>query len=705
MAGPSMIGRTLGGFSVEREIGRGGMGEVLLARQDTLGRPAVLKRILRDLANQPELAERFQREARSAGAIHHQNVVAVYDLFTHRGAHYLAQEYVDGADLASVLLIEAPLPWRIAALIALEIARGLEAVHAVGTLHRDLKPANLLLGRRGQVKISDFGLALDVESSSLTLPGVALGTPDYMAPEQLRCERVDARTDVFAFGCVVYEMLTGVPPFSLRAVRARGGDEDEEGEPHDTIAERIARGRFRPVRRADRRIPRALARMVERCLRAKPKRRAASARELRRQLEALLGTPLARRLPGRARALGLGTRPVRAALRRDRRADRRAGERGAPATARTAVGRGDRRGRDGPRDRTRDVAAAARDAVDGPSARDRATSGRPRRRRAARVRATLSPRALDRWGTVRACEAAPASPSRRAHESGRSGMDRLEGRTAVVTGGGSGIGRGIALALASEGMNVVVADLQSESAEAVASEVMQAGARAIAVQCDVTSDGSLASAASAAADAFGPVHVLSNNAGVIVETGPISDRTMADWEYVFSVNLFGIVRSVGAFLPGMQAHGEGGHIVNTASMAALISQPRHGIAIYGASKYACLAYCEYLRAELEPFGIGVSALCPGMIESNLSATSAANRPAAYGGPEPPPAIDGIRKEHAPPGAVVLSGEECGRIVVGGIRENRLHIVTHTESLPLVEQRFEAIRADYAAEVAARQARS
>ena len=279
----TMVGRQLGGFSVEGEIGRGGMGEVLLARQDSLGRPAVLKRILKDLAHHPELAERFEREARSAGAVHHHNVVAVYDLFSYRGAQYIALEYVEGADLANVLLIEAPLPWRIAALIAVEISRGLEAIHARGTLHRDLKPANLLLGRRGEVKITDFGLALDAEASALTRPGVALGTPSYMAPEQLRCERVDARADVFAFGCVLYEMLTGAPPFPAVT--------ESQGDPPETVAERIQRGRYRSVRRSAHGTPRALARMIERCLKAKPKRRVASARELRRRLESLLGYP------------------------------------------------------------------------------------------------------------------------------------------------------------------------------------------------------------------------------------------------------------------------------------------------------------------------------------------------------------------------------------------------------------------------------
>lgn len=294
-------GRTLGGFTVEREIGRGGMGEVLLATQTSLGRAVVLKRILRDLAGEPELAARFEREARAAGALHHGNVVAVYDLFTHRGAQYIALEYVDGVDLASAIALEGALPWRVAATIALEMARGLEAVHARGTLHRDLKPANLLLGRRGEVKITDFGLALDAEASPLTRPGVALGTPSYMAPEQLRCERADARSDVFAFGCVLYEMLTGAPAFPPAACDgasgggARGTDDGAgvgAARPaSDSAALRIQRGRYVPVRRAARGVPRRLARLVARCLRPSPKRRVASARELRRALEQLLASP------------------------------------------------------------------------------------------------------------------------------------------------------------------------------------------------------------------------------------------------------------------------------------------------------------------------------------------------------------------------------------------------------------------------------
>ena len=162
---PTQVGRRLGGFTVERELGRGGMGVVVVARQQSLDRLAVLKRIHPELAMDPELEARFEREAIAAARLHHPNVVSVYDRFQYRGAHYIATEYVDGADLGKILGSLSRLPWRIAATIALEIARGLEAIHAEGMLHRDLKPQNLLVGRRGAVKIADFGLALDMSGS------------------------------------------------------------------------------------------------------------------------------------------------------------------------------------------------------------------------------------------------------------------------------------------------------------------------------------------------------------------------------------------------------------------------------------------------------------------------------------------------------------------------------------------------------------
>jgi serine/threonine-protein kinase len=280
MSGATLVGRRLGGFTVERELGRGGMGVVVLARQDSLDRPAVLKRIHSELATSPELEARFEREAVAAGRLHHPNVVSVYDLFQYRGAQYIATEYVDGVDLAEILVHESRIPWQVAATIALEIARGLEAIHAEGTLHRDLKPQNLLVGRRGEVKITDFGLALDASGTALTQPGTAVGTPPYMPPEQLRGERVDPRADLFAFGCVLYELLTGKPPYEV----------PEENAEISMLA-RVESGRYPRIRSERRDVPRALVKLVRHCLQPRTARRISSACEARRRLETLLGRP------------------------------------------------------------------------------------------------------------------------------------------------------------------------------------------------------------------------------------------------------------------------------------------------------------------------------------------------------------------------------------------------------------------------------
>jgi serine/threonine-protein kinase len=269
--------RTIGNFAIERELGSGGMGVVLLGRHQSLDRPAVLKRLRPELSASEELVERFAREARAAAAIHHPNVVAVYDWIGWRGEHYIAQEYVDGVDLRAALAQAQRFPWRIAALVALELARGLEAIHARGMVHRDLKPANVLLGRNGDVKIADFGIALDPTSDGLTRPGTAVGSPPYIAPEQLLGERMDARGDLFGLGVVLYELLTGAPPYRVPA----------EGET-DSLLSRIQRERYEPVRRVTRDAPRWLVRLVRALVRAKPRSRPASAQRVRRLLEARL---------------------------------------------------------------------------------------------------------------------------------------------------------------------------------------------------------------------------------------------------------------------------------------------------------------------------------------------------------------------------------------------------------------------------------
>ncbi len=272
--------KTYGSYVVEREIGHGGMGSVHLGQHRLLERPAVLKKMRRELSSNDELVERFRREARTAAAIHHPNVVAVYDCFNFRGDLIIAQEYVDGVDLATALSQTRRVPPRIAGLIALELLRGLEEVHGRGIVHRDLKPANILLGSAGETKIADFGIAFEGRGDALTRPGVMMGSPPYMPPEQMLGERVDYRGDLFAWGVVFYEMLTAVPPFQTPT-------EDDA----DSLLKRIQRGRYRGVRKLAPATPRWMARLIHRCLRAQPRKRIQGATLLRTVLERRLGDP------------------------------------------------------------------------------------------------------------------------------------------------------------------------------------------------------------------------------------------------------------------------------------------------------------------------------------------------------------------------------------------------------------------------------
>jgi serine/threonine-protein kinase len=272
-------GRKIASYEIEEELAQGGMGVVYLARQPSLERRVVLKTLRRDLAEDETHDERFTREAQAAAGVHHPNVVVVYDCFAWRGERFIAQEHVDGKDVASVLAQVGRFDPRIVGLVALELARGLEEIHARGIVHRDLKPANILLGRAGEAKIADFGIALDVKGSTLTQTGHSLGTPPYMSPEQLLGARVDPRSDLFSLGLVLFEMLTGKRPFA---------EQDPSGE---ALVRRIEEGRHPAVRKLAPQAPRWLARGVHRCLRAKPKRRFASTAELRRTLEQQLGQP------------------------------------------------------------------------------------------------------------------------------------------------------------------------------------------------------------------------------------------------------------------------------------------------------------------------------------------------------------------------------------------------------------------------------
>ena len=274
-------------------------------------------------------------------------------------------------------------------------------------------------------------------------------------------------------------------------------------------------------------------------------------------------------------------------------------------------------------------------------------------------------------------------------------MRELNGKVAVVTGGGSGIGRAMALAFADEGMDVAIGDIEAGPAEAVAGEVRAKGRRAIAVVCDVTDLDSVRALAAAAKAELGAYHVVCNNAGVI-SGGPTPEMSAADWEWVLDVDLNGVVNGVLAFLPGLVEQGEG-HIVNTASIAGLVPVAAPGVINYTAAKYGVVGITETLYDELAPLGIGASALCPGVVNTRIS-QSARNRPESAGGPvtDPGPPLElppGIEMPRII-GANVREPEEMAAHVVEGVKNDHLYIVTHPETREAVEERFAAILAAY-----------
>ncbi len=216
-------GELLAGCRVEGVIARGGMGVVYRAVQLDLQRPVALKVITADRAGDPEFRERFARESRMAAAIDHPNVVPVYAAGEERGALYIVMRYVPGRDLHALIKDDGPLPAQRAAAIVAQVAAALDVAHAAGLVHRDVKPANVLLaaGSGDHAYLSDFGLMRTLDPlEPLTDSGSWIGTVDFASPEQLAGDRVDARSDVYSLGCVLYAALTGVPPFPRETVPA-----------------------------------------------------------------------------------------------------------------------------------------------------------------------------------------------------------------------------------------------------------------------------------------------------------------------------------------------------------------------------------------------------------------------------------------------------------------------------------------------------
>ena len=274
-------------------------------------------------------------------------------------------------------------------------------------------------------------------------------------------------------------------------------------------------------------------------------------------------------------------------------------------------------------------------------------------------------------------------------------MRELNGKVAVITGGGSGIGRSMALAFADAGMDISIGDIEPGPGEAVAAEVRAKGRRAISVTCNVTDLDSVRALAETTKAELGAYHVVCNNAGVI-SGGPTAELSPAEWDWVLDVDLQGVVNGVLAFLPGLVEQGEG-HIVNTASIAGLVPVAAPGVINYTAAKYGVVGITETLYDELAPMGIGASALCPGVVNTRIS-QSARNRPEAAGGPvaDPGPPLELPPGMEMPRiiGANVQEPDAIAARVVEGVRNNDLYIVTHPETREAVEERFAAIMAAF-----------
>src|SRR5947209_11776744 len=267
-----LTGVTLGDFQVERLLGRGGMGEVYLARQISLNRPVALKVLRPDLLTKPTYLSRFEAEATLVAKLNPPNVVHIYTLGCVDSIRFIAMEYVQGTNLRDYFLKKGALDLPLALSIMKQAGVAVGAAGELGLIHRDIKPENLLLTKKGQVKIADFGLCRDLDSDALNLTqtGITMGTPLYMSPEQAQGNELDHRSDLYSLGVTFYHMLAGVPPFKAETPLAMALKHVKDRPP--SIA----------IHRSD--IPLDLDRLVMKLMAKSPGDRFQSAGEMLREL-------------------------------------------------------------------------------------------------------------------------------------------------------------------------------------------------------------------------------------------------------------------------------------------------------------------------------------------------------------------------------------------------------------------------------------
>jgi len=265
----------IGNCRIVEEVASGGMAVVYRAIQEQLNRVVAIKALKTSVTNDEQLATRFEREARSLAGLQHENIIHIYDFHRERGALFIVMEYVRGIDLYDLLERCGRLPYDVAAVIAMQVARALDYVHYRGIVHRDIKPANIMIARQGGVKLMDFGIARDQNyDNDLTMTGTGIGTPSYMSPEQILGDKPDARSDIFSLGIVLYQMVTGRKPFI----------EDEER----SVMHKIRLERHVRARKLNAEIPRELGRIIDKCLHKEPRNRFQSGQALVMALERFL---------------------------------------------------------------------------------------------------------------------------------------------------------------------------------------------------------------------------------------------------------------------------------------------------------------------------------------------------------------------------------------------------------------------------------